>query len=304
MADDQVLVQNKDVQITSKDFEADLDRIPADNRVEVLASRDRIRKLLETLLINKTMAARARKAGIDHEPGMLKRLELADDKVLADEEIKRATDQAAIPDFEQRASEIYKINSEKFTIPAEVHASHILVAINKDRSAEDALKRIQEVRKQALAGKSFADLALEYSDDPSVKNNKGDLGFFKASTMIKSFSDVAFAMNTPEQISEPVQTRFGYHIIQFHEKHPETIRPYAEVKEGILKELRDKYLADFRMNLTGDILSDPDLKFDADAVDKFRTELPAVPAPKAATGLPPLPAMQEEHHHKLDGSAR
>ena len=86
----------------------------------------------------------------------------------------------------------------------EVRASHILV-----KSEDEAKKLLEEIK----GGKSFADAAKEVSLCPSGRDG-GDLGFFKKGVMVKPFDDAAFAMKEIGEISEPVQTQFGWHLIQ------------------------------------------------------------------------------------------
>lgn len=271
---EQVLVESKQVKITSQDFEADLMRIPLEHRAEVLSSKARIGKLLENLLINKTLASQARRDGIDREPMMSKRIELAIDTVLAQEQFNRVTKAIMIPAFDVRARELYQLDFEKYTVPEKVHVSHILID-TKDRTPEEALQRIKQVREQAVGGKKFEELALEFSDDPSAKGNKGDLGFFEAGKMVKPFSDAAFALGSPGDISDPVKTVFGFHIIRLHEKQPKQIRSFEEVKEKIIQEEREKYLNEYRKTLVGEILTDPTLKLNEEAVNGFLTNLDA-----------------------------
>jgi len=267
---EQVLVESENVKVTSLDFEADLMRIPPEHRAEVLASKARIAKLLENLLVNKTLAAQARNAGIDREPVLSKQIEIAADKLLAQEQINRITKEVKIPSFDTRARELYQINVEKYSVPAKVRVSHILVD-TKNRTPEEALQRIKQVREQATNGKKFEELVLEYSDDPSSKGNKGNLGFFEEGKMVKPFSDAAFAITSPGDISEPVKTVFGYHIIQLHEKTPKVVRSFDMVKEKIIEEEREKFLNDFRQKLIGEMLTDPSLKLNEEAVDRFWT---------------------------------
>ncbi|CAH1077580.1 peptidylprolyl isomerase [Candidatus Nitrotoga sp. 1052] len=267
---EQVLIESEKIRITSLDFEADLMRIPPEHRAEVLASKARIAKLLENLLINKTLAAQARSAGIDREPVMGKQIEMAADKLLAQEQINRIAKEVKIPNFDARAREMYQVDIEKYTVPTKVRVSHILVD-TKNRTPEEALQRIKQVREQAVGGKKFEELALEYSDDPSAKGNKGDLGFFEEGKMVKPFSDAAFAISAPGDISEPVKTIFGYHIIQLHEKKPKLVRSFEEVKERIVQGEREKYLNEYRKTLVGGILTDPSLKLNEEAVNRFWT---------------------------------
>ena len=86
----------------------------------------------------------------------------------------------------------------------EVRASHILVKLE-----DEAKKLLEEIK----GGKSFADAAKEVSLCPSGRDG-GDLGFFKKGVMVKPFEDAAFAMKEIGEISEPVQTQFGWHLIQ------------------------------------------------------------------------------------------
>lgn len=267
-AEEQVLLESNQVKITSLDFEAEVERIPAEHREEFLSSKVRIRKLLENMLVYKTLAEQARKAGIGNEPLMKKRLELAADKLLSQEQMNRFADSLKLPNFEPRVRELYKINTKKYTLPEKVHASHILVD-NQSRTDEEALKRAMEARAKALDGMPFDALAQEYSDDPGAKENKGDLGFFEAGKMVKPFSDAAFAMGAPGEISEPVKTQFGYHIIRLHEKQAAKLRPFDEVKAEIANELREKYVADYRQEQIGKIISDPALKLYEEAVDRY-----------------------------------
>ncbi len=98
----------------------------------------------------------------------------------------------------------------------EIKASHILFLVDENASPADTLKAYNQaldIRKKALSGEDFATLALQYSQDPSAKENKGDLGYFSAFRMVYPFENTAY--KTPKnQISLPVRTKFGYHLIK------------------------------------------------------------------------------------------
>ena len=101
----------------------------------------------------------------------------------------------------------------------EVKAAHILILLDENASPEDTLKaykQIQDIRQKAVNGEDFGKLAVQFSQDPSAKENKGDLGFFSAFRMIYPFESAAY--KTPKgQISNPVRTRFGYHLIKVND---------------------------------------------------------------------------------------
>lgn len=102
----------------------------------------------------------------------------------------------------------------------EVRASHILIRVDETASASDTLKaykKAQEARKKVLAGEDFAAVAKEYSEDPSVRNNNGDLGFFTAMFMVYPFEKAAYGTEVGE-ISDIIRTSYGYHIIKVTDK--------------------------------------------------------------------------------------
>ncbi len=101
----------------------------------------------------------------------------------------------------------------------EIRASHILILVEENASPEDTLKaykKIQDISKKALAGEDFSSLASQYSEDPSAKDNQGDLGFFTAFRMVYAFENAAY--NTQKgSVSKIIRTRFGYHILKVND---------------------------------------------------------------------------------------
>jgi peptidyl-prolyl cis-trans isomerase SurA len=101
----------------------------------------------------------------------------------------------------------------------EIRASHILILVDENASQEDTLKaykKIDEISKRAIAGEDFDNLAVQLSEDPSAKENKGDLGYFTAFRMVYPFENAAY--NTQKgKISKIIRTRFGYHILKIND---------------------------------------------------------------------------------------
>jgi len=104
----------------------------------------------------------------------------------------------------------------------EIRASHILIMVDENATPEDTLKaykKIEEIRKKAISGEDFGELATQFSEDPSAKENKGDLGYFTAFRMVYPFENAAYA--TPKgEISKIIRTRFGYHILKVNDIRP------------------------------------------------------------------------------------
>jgi peptidyl-prolyl cis-trans isomerase SurA len=104
----------------------------------------------------------------------------------------------------------------------EVKASHILITVKPDASPDDTIKafnRIMEIKNKITGGEDFATAAALYSEDPSAKANKGSLGYFTAMQMVFSFETVAYTSRVGD-VSGPVRTRFGYHLIKVVDRRP------------------------------------------------------------------------------------
>jgi peptidyl-prolyl cis-trans isomerase SurA len=117
---------------------------------------------------------------------------------------------------EQLCKEAYERMKE------EVNASHILIEIGPDADPKDTLiayNKIMDIRQKVLSGQDFGKLAMEKSQDPSAKSNKGNLGYFTALQMVYPFEEAAYKTKVGE-VSNPVRTRFGYHILKVHARRP------------------------------------------------------------------------------------
>lgn len=269
-----VLVSNARVAVTKADFEAEIERVPEQDRFEFLASRERIGKVLEEILLRKTLASEALESGLDKLPGTIKKLAAARERVLATEMIQSLEKDAKTPDFELRAKEIYRVNPDKYTVKPMVRASHILVNF-KDRSKDEALKLVQEVHALAINGGDFGELAAKYSDDGGSKTEKGNLGYFSADMMVKPFSDAAFALK-PGEIGAPVETQFGFHVIKVSEVKPGFKQDYAAVKVTIIEELKSEYSEDLKKDHLIQIRTDKTIKIDEEEIAKIKSTLSSV----------------------------
>lgn len=137
-------------------------------------------------------------------------------------ELKGYVDQLAAPYLVDREYAESLVKEAYDRMKEDVHASHILITVQEGASPEDTLKAYKkaiQMRDLARAGKDFAELAKENSNDPSAKDNGGDLGYFSALRMVYPFESAAY--NTPVgEVSNPVRTSYGYHIIKVHGKRP------------------------------------------------------------------------------------
>ena len=153
--------------------------------------------------------------------------------------VGKFVDKTTVPDKEIKA--YYDSHTDLFKQPEQVRASHILIKVEpKDTESKksEALKKIKEVQEKQKKGEDFAELAKKYSQGPS--NTKGgDLGYFRRGQMVPPFEAVAFKLN-PGEVSDIVNTRFGYHLIKVVDKKPESTVPYDAIKARIGQYLKQE----------------------------------------------------------------
>ena len=139
----------------------------------------------------------------------------------------------------------YQDNLDKYKVKERVKARHILIKLGKDASSEEvkqAKAKIAAIKKQLKAGKDFAELAKKNSEGPSASRG-GELGWFPRGAMVKAFEDAAFALKEGE-VSGPVRTQFGFHLILVEKHEAAHTKKLAEVSPEIKKQLQRQALPD------------------------------------------------------------
>ncbi|MDO9104040.1 MAG: SurA N-terminal domain-containing protein [Methylovulum sp.] len=134
---------------------------------------------------------------------------------------------------DEKLKAFYEEQKEQYSTPERRKISHILFAVNDKVNEKAALEQAQKA-KQELATKDFAALAAERSDDKVTAKSGGDLGLFNVGVMEKAFEDAATALKQGE-VSEPVKSAFGYHLIKVTELLPAEIKPFDSVKTELTK---------------------------------------------------------------------
>ncbi len=235
-------ITEADIAFAAEDLQQELAQMPPADR----------KAFLVTVLIDmKVMAGAAREAQMDQSEIFKRRLRYLEERAL-----RRAffADRIAAKVTEEAVQAAYDTLVAEFVPEDEVRASHILVQTEEDAKA---------IKAELDAGRPFDVLAKEKSIDPSAAQNAGDLGFFSRGMMVQPFEEAAFALTEPGQISEPVQSQFGWHVIRLEEKRKsqppaiDALRPQLQqqilfeafedsvgvLKEGIAIEIIDPEVA-------------------------------------------------------------
>lgn len=272
-ADDPVLVSNKDVSVTKADFDAYMERVPAHLQRDARSDGERNEKVLDLLFTNRMLSQEARAEGLDKDPVVARRIELQVEAFLAQQYLSRLESKVAIPaTLEARARELYLANSDRYTEPPRMGLEHVLVDLY-GRTREMALERAREVRAKALAGEDFLALAATYSNDPGLKANKGYLGLAAEKELDPAVAEAAFRLKRDGEVSEVVESRFGFHVLKRTAFKPGYVRKFDEVKESILEQEKSKLRSDASTKHVDAIRRSQETRWNAAAVAGLRTEL-------------------------------
>jgi peptidyl-prolyl cis-trans isomerase C len=193
--------------------------------------------ILDDLVAARLFAISGKKQGLDQTPEFKSALENFVENFTSQTLARLAIEKAVenIAASEEESKKFYDENPAQFMTPEEVRARHIL--LNDDVTSADKVSTIQDELKK---GVSFDVLAVTYSTDPSAAQGGGDLGFFGKGHMVPEFETAAFALKEPGDISDPIQTTFGWHIIKLEEKKPSAVVPYDDVKPQIIQYLSNE----------------------------------------------------------------
>ena len=241
-------------EITQDNFLKEISRIPEWAR-EQFTGKDGKEKLLDEIIKRELVYQDAKKMKLDKDPEYLEKVKEFEKMTLISIILKKEVeDKAKVDDAEVK--EFFDKNADKFTIGTKIRASHILV------ETEDQAKKIRErIRK----GESFEKLAETFSKDKGSASKGGDIGYFGSGQMVPEFERAVMGLKTNE-ISEPVKTRFGYHIIKLADVAKGETASFEQSKEPIRKQLlaeKQKGLID---SYIGNLMKKTDIKKNEDAL--------------------------------------
>jgi peptidyl-prolyl cis-trans isomerase C len=229
--------------ITLQEFNQELDRIPANMKVLVLTQSGK-RQFLDRYVVKRLLLKEAKKENIEKEKEFEDRLVEIREQLLIESLLKKKVT-TNINLSEEELKKYYEANQDKFKKGPEIETRQIVVKTEKE-----AL----EIRAKLEKGEDFAETAKRYSIDPNAKATGGSIGFHGKGTLLPEYEAAAFKLTKVGQISPPVKTQFGYHIIQLQGTKSGVVTPYEEVKDFIKQrlvqerqnEVLEKYVTDLK----------------------------------------------------------
>ncbi|MCK5160742.1 MAG: peptidylprolyl isomerase, partial [Candidatus Aureabacteria bacterium] len=221
---------------------------------------------------SKLVYAMAVKEGFDKRPEMIEKLEEIKEAMIAQMFVEEKT-LADVKITDKEVKKYYDEHEEEFSSPAQVRVSHILIKFDEDVTEEqkkEDKKKAQKALSRVKSGEDFSAVAKEVSTCPSSENG-GDLNFFARGRMVPEFEDVAFSLGVGD-LSEIVETRFGYHIIKVTDKKEQKKIDFEEYKDKIKDLLLQRKQGDVLKEWLVKIKSGADIEIKHDIMKKMKVD--------------------------------
>jgi len=243
--DPEVMAAKGKGELTHEQFNAAANRIDAARRFPTIRNRSRMEDLLNRLLLHRQLVADAREAGFEEDPVVQERMKLAADEELAEAWLAHYVNESEPADYTAMAREEFILNRDSYQSPETIDVTHILID-TKSRNEQEAFELATELRARLEKNpEQFGELVMEYSDDPSKARNAGSFSKVKRGDMVEPFEARAFTLQ-PNEISEPVKTPFGYHLIRLDKINPAAQQNFADVRVGLEQQMRQRHKARVR----------------------------------------------------------
>ena len=248
-----VLATRGPVRLTFAEFDAALNRVPSDRRQEFLSNPRNVNRTIDSLLLNKLVAHEARQEDFHEQTVVEGRMALAAEEALAQAWLDNRAEQAPEADFEQMAREQYQSNAAQFLSEPKVDVTHILIAYGEERTKNEAEARAQELAEELAANPSrFDEMVMEYSDDPSKSQNRGHFEDVERGDVQAAFGRAAFRLEEVGDISQPVETQYGYHLIRLDGRTESEQLAFEDVRSRLVlaamrshrDRIRNEYLSE------------------------------------------------------------
>ncbi len=225
------------------------DLVPQSDRQTFWRSTDAVSRFARGLTVQRALAAAAVQAGLGQNAAPSAAARLLRERELTELYLQRQVAQA-MPDaaaIEQFARSEYQLRPDISAVPEQIRVRHILVPVAADGSDDGAaLARAKQLLAQLRQGADFAALAREHSADPGSARRGGELDWFARGRMVPSFEAAAFALQRPGELSAPVKSPFGYHLIELLERKPVSRRPFEDVLPEIRRDIEARINAQER----------------------------------------------------------
>lgn len=233
----EVFARRGEAVVTQADIDVYLSRIPEADRAGVLSDPKRVGRMLDDLMLTRLVAMEGLKDGLLDDENVQAHLYQAAMVYLAERQMERVKSAGELEDYTRQARELYLRNPEAFRQQERVDFTHLLIT-EQDRSEDEARELIHRLKQRIEDGEAMGALILEYSEDPSVGENYGRFRDRTFENINADFADALRALESPGQISDPVKTRFGWHLIRLDGYQEPGVPEFEEIADQLREQAR------------------------------------------------------------------
>ncbi len=242
-----ILIQDGNLTVSKEEAQIMLEDMHPTQRKRVLTNQDKFKELLLDFLIVKKEAAEARKLKIDKQKVVQWKIKKAETLILANQLIEEYEKTVKPPaNIELLAKEHYDAHPEKYIIEEKVKVAHILISTSDTKEPDAKAKKrelLKKIIEQIKEGKlSFEEAAKKHSDDTGSAKSGGVINHFTRGKMVKPFEDAAFSLKNKNDLSDIIESPFGYHVIKLIDHIKKSTRPYSEIKDQLIYREKLNYI--------------------------------------------------------------
>lgn len=265
---DTVLAESKGVTVTAQELMNEVRFVQRNKALKIRPNPSTLKQLTNKLLTLKLLVAQAEQLGLDQDPLVRYGMERERANILSGIRLEQIGQDLSEKQRELLAREFYLLHKERYTTAGKRQLSHILIGAN-NRSVEQAKALAEQLAGQLAADPSrFEQLAGQYSGDKGSRGKGGQLGWVRRDALVKPFADVGFGLEKPGQISPPVETRFGYHIIRLDALPTGQPLSYEQVKANIYPRVEDEYRKTRRKQFVDNLSASGNRSVNTDAIER------------------------------------
>ena len=237
-----VFLERGPVAATQLDIDALMaERVPEEERGLFLQSAERIGQSLENILIAESLYHQAEADGILSDELIQARLRRAVVTKAGTLYRERFLKDAELEDYEAAARELFLTRRDRFLHPTTITFDHFMVSVGEDRTESEAMRKVANAHDELINGHDFAALALAQSDDPTVGDNDGTLTGINPAELVPQLAATLGAIE-PDTWSDPVRTRFGWHLVRLREVQEGERMSWEEARPRAVEMARERHL--------------------------------------------------------------
>lgn len=236
----EILASRSGAAVSIQDIAGRMANVPDDRTSDVLGSPERIATVLNGVLLSQYLADAAIDRGLLSDSAVQAEIYLAAIEILARKERDEYVNERLLEDYTSQARERYLLDPESFRQPESVTFTHLLLRSDKPDSDPDEVEtRAKALLERARNGEELSDLALKYSEDPSIQDNGGLLRDIPVAELEPTFR--AEIRNLAEGEIALIESGYGYHVVKVNERNPARVQSFEEVADQLREEARSEH---------------------------------------------------------------